>query len=280
MEAWLGRESSSLLKHPAAALNATAIRWGLAPFPPNLVVAPNANHTYDGWPNDTYYPCGLDDRRICDATPSCRVTSCLILIQNTNHTTVGPANSNIVALAHGLTVFFFLLLTPALLAAIPGSRDTMKVLRRFFKPRPSGPSGPKPRSGPDNTFSHPDLSRADDPFRPEIRQWYDEIPSTRTVRPAEIPLTVSDKAGEVARVSALLRDMYTHEVAWRTKKNSIDPSDKRVVEEMKTKSAALLGEIQRSVAEWDADVEGRGWTEEERVEVAEIRSFLEGLERR
>jgi len=279
MEAWLGRDSSSLLNHPAAAFNATTIRWGLAPFPPNLVVASDANHTYDGWPNVTYYPCGLDDRQICTATPSCRNESCLILIQNTNHTTVGPADSNIVDLAHGLTVLlFFFLLTPALVAAIPGSKDGMEALRRIFKHRRPDPVRPKPRPASGPSFTHPVLSNTDGPFPAQIRQWYnDDIPPTRTVRPAEIPLTVCDKTGEVARVSGLLREMYTNEVAWRTKKHSINTNDTRVVEEMKSKSAALLGEIKRSVAEWDADLEGRGWTDEEKAEVAEIRAFLEGL---
>ncbi|KAK3311888.1 hypothetical protein B0H66DRAFT_644842 [Apodospora peruviana] len=257
MEAWKTGDPA-FLNHPVAALSATALRWGLEPFPHNLVT----DNDLEPWPNNTYYPCTYDNDQLCSEPLNCQNISCLIVVENSGLTTTGPANSNIVNLAHGIVTLVVILATIAAAMCL-----------ELFKPRERPPPPPEPA---------PPRVRVPDP-QPRADRLDERIGYgyTRQVRPvdrhAELYTSHGDKSKEIARVTGLLREMFALDLSiWSMKGSTVLEKDLQEVEMMKQKSNAIFRDLRNIVQEWN-DEEVVSWTDNEKAQVHQIREVVLGF---
>ncbi|KAK3386786.1 hypothetical protein B0H63DRAFT_468381 [Podospora didyma] len=258
MEAWKTGDPR-LQQHPAAALSAATLRWGLAPFPHNLV----ASHNIDGWPNSTAYPCGDDLAQLCfERPPTCQNLTCLIVIENSGRNYTGPLESNIVVLAHSIVLVLIILTTAAVAMCLD--------LKTLFREPPRPPSRvltpPQVQHPPPQPRGN-DLERA--VARVYLAPWAD--------RYVELRPSFATRAEEVAHVSALLREMFALDLNIWALKRSRQEKDLRKVQDMKQESNAIFTEVRRVVKDWAENEQPGSWTDEEKTQVDEIRQVVYGF---
>lgn len=263
MEAW--KTNPALESHPVAALSAATLRWGLDRFPSTLTTTfPSTS------PNFTAtYPCGPDRDQLCTEPVPCASSSCLLVIPYTESSTVGPARTNIVGLAHGLTVLFITLVSATAVHAM------MRLLRKQ-RPPPKTPvaSAPAPAPAAELPIRRP--PHPDRLARGLGGHYRDAAPAVREV---EVYTALADKAQEVARVLEMLRTMFELDLSiWGMKRSTLE-GDIRRMEGMRQTADALFAEVRRVVREWDEhdNVACRCWSDEERGEIAKIREVVWAL---
>jgi len=199
-----------------AALNVSTERWQLRPFPDNLVAIRGYREDVDPKPpagihydeNYIYYRYGGGYSTV-PAPPTCRNLSCAILIEGCGAATVGPANSEIVGLAHGLTVLMIVL--AAAVAAI-GSRwvvlDDIKIVS-WDSEQPEDayypPSGRSTQRRPPFINDPPQRPRLRLPrpssldLDPSLDHYYARPPKPTMRRPVAAGVWTNDEASERSR---------------------------------------------------------------------------------
>ena len=276
MEAWKFVNYSTL--SPVFALSLTTERWGLEPFPGNLVAIPDywkhiqtSNITVRAWtlpytcsenPSDFSINADLElinsgaysddissnisaSTDICREYQSCEDSNCLVLIEGIGKTTTGPANSNIVGLAHGIS---FLLTIITIIAFIMGNGSS--------KASVIGTPPPPVTQVPPGAFkrSHTPAPRR----QHEVKENY-----------AEQAATSAKMAKEVARCSDLLRQMYKLDLQiWGMENCVVQEIPRR--EDMKRKANALFAEVSRIVHDWNSTSSSARWWAEEKQHIREI----------
>jgi hypothetical protein len=266
MEAWKFFNYSNL--SPVYALSFTAERWGLEPFPGNLVATtgylywqdtvpvwtlpyscPSSNDSsfldyyyYTTVVNDTYddviYISEFDN--ICAEPQPCADSGCLILIEGIGKNTTGPANSSIVGLSHGITLLLIIAIAKAITTMGCGASRLLGL----------GP--PLPPSAIE--------------LAPRLRRYHNPPPQqSQRLYPLS---TAADKAKEVARCSELLRQMYALDLKiWGMEDCVAEEIPMR--QEMMRRANALFAEINRIVHAWRSRDDGK-WSREERLHIEEI----------
>lgn len=273
MEAWKFINYTSL--SPLLALTFTTERWGLDPFPGNLVAISGtweelkeSNKTSEeAWtlPNlcpinnnsDIYfkYKNWIQHNRnarhdkvgsispsseICPKPQPCADSGCLILVEGVGKNTTGPANSDIVRLTLGISGLVVIAITVAILA-IMGC-----CWSRWCDMLESPP--------PPNPLNIRDLGQYVNPPRPRGGTY--EI---QTAAPTNM-------AKEVARCSDLLRQMYALElVIWGMEGAVAAEAPQRREKERMVN--ALFAEVRGMLAMWKL---GSGWSVEEEQHIEEI----------
>jgi len=284
MEAWKFVDYSSL--SPVFALSLTTERWGLEPFPGNLVAIRDywkhiqtSNKTVQAFtlpytcsdrPSDFSVDTDLDlinsgaysynistnisaSADICTEHQSCCEDShCLVLIEGIGKTTTGPANSNIVGLTHGIS---FLLVITTIIAFIMGCWLSK------FEDTPPPPATRVSR----NAFKE----RHNPPPRPQ---------NEGKERYAEQAATSANTAKEIARCSDLLRQMYKLDLQIWGMENCV-AQEIPAREDMKRRANALLAEVSRIVHNWKSTSSSAKWSDEERQHIKEICGVMDQQER-
>jgi len=274
MEAWKFVKPAGL--SPLFALGFTTKRWGLEPFPGNVVAISgywkdikdfNLTVESDGTlpyscsdsepssyynTNDQNYD-GLINispaTSVCPKPQACPYSNCTILIEGIGRTITGPANSKIVGLSHGISFFLVCLITAAIMGCILSKQSS-------YEDQPSA-SRPIPLNSTHNPRG----------TAPEKGGGYGE----RAVKQryyAEQTATAANRAKQVARCSDLLRQMYELDLnIWALGDVIADDVPKR--EEMKYKANALFAEIRRTIQNLRAESDVY-WPQEERQQIEEI----------
>jgi hypothetical protein len=285
MEAWKFVNYSSL--SPVFALGFTTARWGLEPFPGNLVaISGEYNDTIDfAWAlpyscdvNQTavssYYDCTGTDAEcgdgesintnlttICDNPIPCANSGCLILIEGIGDTVTGPAHSHIVPLAYGISVLI-VLITTFVLIFVMGCFSSKSDSEDTYDTR-----YPPSRNIPRERLAPVHLPQYNPPQAPLAR-------IQKAPKWAELQATASSNSTEVARCADLLREMYGLElVIWGTQHANEEDIPER--EAQKVKANALYAEILRLVRGWNA-VPRSQWKPAEWDCVEEINKVIDG----
>ncbi|KAF2813602.1 uncharacterized protein BDZ99DRAFT_259478 [Mytilinidion resinicola] len=273
MEVWKFVDYSDTA--PVLALSLTAKRWGLDPFPGNLVAISSIWHdfqrsngteelasalpytcsyssssyldsyvhdysqnTRDDYTLDDSYKNITRNSAICNKVSRAHLcdSSCLILIEGVGSKTTGPAHSDIVGLTHGLSFLISLSVT---------ALTVMGFLEGLIK-------RPKP----------PQLTAV-------IRKTYNE-PHKPLANP--YPLEQYSTSRDVVYCAQLMRQMYSLDLSiWAMEDSAPGEVPRR--EAMKTQANALLEEIRNVVEVWQKDIQredGGTWKLEERKLVDEI----------
>lgn len=280
MEAWKFVDFTTL--SPTFALGFTTPRWGLEQFPGNLVAIPGTwNKAVDeAWSlpytcNSTnptsYYDCtssdggcdygdssttNISNSPICNKPVSCSNSNCLILIEGTDANTTGPAHSNIVGLAHGISALVTLLITTTIIL-IMGSCFSSTADEKPYESRTAKPDGDstRPRLAPTNLpqYNPPKFLRAP--------KW------------AEQELMPSNKASDIAKCADLLRQMYAMDlVIWGTEHAVAGGQTERKL--MMTRADCLYTEIRRMVYSFH-HAPRSDWSHAERACVEDIFKAVE-----
>lgn len=285
MEAWKFVDYSSL--SPVFALSLTTERWGLEPFPGNLVAirdywkhiqtskktvqAFTLPYTCSDRPSDFSVDTDLDlinsgaysynistnisaSADICTEYQSCEDSHCLVLIEGIGKTTTGPANSNIVGLAHGIS---FLLVITTIIAFIMGCWSS-KLSVEDTPPLPATKVS-------QNAFGGR--------YNPPPRQQ-----NEGNERYAEQAATSANMAKEIARCSDLLRQMYKLDLQIWGMENCV-AQEIPPREDMKRRANALLAEVSRIVRNWKSTSSSAKWSDEERQHIKEICRVMDQQER-
>ncbi|KAH0537283.1 hypothetical protein FGG08_005908 [Glutinoglossum americanum] len=269
MEAWKFLDYSSF--SPVFALGFTTERWGLERFPPNLVAISGywknikgSNNTVESWtlpyqcssessPNydyhylyDGYYSNNQGSTNvsasanICTEPQPCPDSGCIILIEGIGKTTIGPANSGIIGLSHAISFILVIIITTTI---IMGCDFSKLIPPEEPPPRPSRPA-------------------------PEHLRQYLNPPQRQEQTYAGQAVTPANMAREVARCSALLRQMYALDLQIWGMEGCI-PEEVPRREEMKRRANALFAEIRRMITGWRSSPDA-GWSAEERQQIEEI----------
>lgn len=288
---------------PVYSLSLTAERWGLAPFPGNLVATEgywDPNTTLDDSANITVwtlpYSCGDDptalfsysyshsseedsvvlanqtrtlsplDANLCPGSADvCSPTGCLLLVESIGLSTTGPARADTVGVAWGLTTLFAALLIPLIMGCALSTE-------RFYEPEDHLHREPPPRraraSAPAHDSTTNNLHSAvpkyyNAPPDPPPRQLY----AGEALRRENIP-------GEVARCAALLRQLYGLDLQiWGLEKCTAADAPRRL--EYCRQANEVFGRVREAVRAWgraDADF---GWDARERALVGEVRRAVD-----
>ncbi|KAK4161198.1 hypothetical protein QBC43DRAFT_100672 [Cladorrhinum sp. PSN259] len=282
MEAWRVGDPA-LLEHPIAALSAATLRWGLGPIPHNIFFADNL----EDWPQWVYFPCGDNNDKLCSEIPTCQNISCLILIEKSNRTTIGPAGSNIVGLAWSLTVFNLVLVTLGVIFCLSKMKSLRTKLAAAFAKREERKKGPASKAVVlvKQNPSAP-AQRPSDTLTAELGMTYNR-PLAKTDRLAEFSRMPArgDKAKELARVVGLLKEMYALDLKVWSMSNDLEDNfgndygeKMEEVRQNKERSNELFADIRNTVRSWaERENVGAGcWAEEEKEKVDEIVSVVFG----
>jgi len=289
MEAWKRIPDIENIQ-PVFALSITTERWGLERFPPNIIVTPadwntivHSNSTTQAWTqpyschhsisnSSTYNATSYDpeynhykntlanassdrtgglhysnDRptldhniitispklNICTTPQACPLSRCQIFIPGALKTRTGAKGTKLVPLAHGISAFFsiLVLVTMGAFSFLGRLKAKAKMEKEYPKARPKVVPVAETR-GP-----HYNPRRPVDGQRP--------IPP-----PSQAP-TKANMANEVAKCSALLREMYGLDlIIYGMEKNVDEEAPERIQRQIKAN--AIFAEIGRMVNGWKA----------------------------
>lgn len=263
------------------ALSFTAERWGLEPFPGNLVAAEGYWDPATGLNNtggsvwSLPYTCadsassffersytgdndihGLINQTrplspsdtLCSEPTRCSQDGCILLIEGIGRATTGPLDSDIIGLSYGLTFLFALFSIIAIMGCC-ASTET-------YHP----PDEPDPPSRLAGQFSQPSPNIV-------LREYYNPPPQPQQLYPS---LSLSrDNRREVVECAGLLRQLYTLDL-------EIWGMEKCIAEDMPQKEGYcrqandVFSQIKTMVNAWPRDADF-GWNREEKTIIEEIR---------
>jgi hypothetical protein len=309
MEAWKHIPSFQNIQ-PVFALSITTERWGFEKFHPNVVVTPadwntviHSNSTTQAWTkpyschpllsnssvyNATSYDIEYNhykgtltntssdrigdyniDRpspdhniitispnsNICTKPQACPSSGCQILITSALNTRVGSRNSKIVPLAHGISAFVTVLVVVTMggFSFLARLKEKNKMAKKYSTARPKVVPVSETRGPHYNSQRPADGQRSIPP-------------------PTQAPTQVN-MANEVAKCSALLREMYALDlIIYGMERNVNEDAPERIQKQIKAN--AIFAEISRMVNRWKA-TDGAGWKPQERQYIDEICKAIE-----
>ncbi|KAM5359495.1 hypothetical protein ACJZ2D_014430 [Fusarium nematophilum] len=279
MEAWKFTPEDLHL-YPVAALNVTAKRWRLQPFPDNLVGiegSQNSNDTNHAWPHDQIvYPCG---NSLCYWPQPCENFSCAIVIEGIGATRAGPAHSDIIGLTHGIIILLIVLTTTALITAVLVMGCCSSVP---YSPPPSrGCSDQRERTRPGEELVRLEtrLLRHPRPSALErdrlVNRYYVAPQRLATQRPVEISWAVAklpsrssssddrqcdgrnqaeetrQKARQIERCMTLLREMFALDLrAWSMEEVALREGDRSERVRLWERVECIFHEVVDVVSSW------------------------------
>jgi hypothetical protein len=306
MEAWKHIPHFETVQ-PVFALSITTERWGFERFPPNIIVTPadwntavHSNSTTQAWTqpyschhsisnSSTYNVTSYDleynhykdtlanvssdhagglhyanDRpsldhniiaisqnlNICTKPQACPLSECQILIPGALKKRIGAKGANIVPLAHGISAFFSILVL--VIMGVFSFLGRRKAKANTEKEYPKA----RPKVVPVAETRGPHYN----PRRP--------VDGQRPIPPPTQAPTKINMANEVAKCSALLREMYALDlIIYGMEKNVDEEAPERIQKQIKAN--AIFAEIGRMVNGWKA-TDGAGWKPQEREFIEEI----------
>lgn len=263
MEAWK-LSTPDILKYPVPALNLTTERWRLQPFPENLVAVKGSWNSSDPnnallWDDDLLVPCPGDLSRLCGWNRTCTELSCAIVVEGIGAITTGPAHSDIIGLVHGLIAFIVFIITTAVIMGCCQS-----IPREDPQPQPVAIPAPqvRPLRAPQPSALELDHTLNQFYARPQ------RLPTQRAIEiswATAVPTNEDKKTKQIARATALLREMYALELlAWSMEGVELHAKDKGEPAQLRRRAQSIFQEVQEFVSKWRGAEAIQYWSPEER----------------
>lgn len=287
MEAWKFINYTSL--SPVFALSLTTQRWGLEPFPGNVIAIANYLHDDTGsdisqrpaWKlpytcsdstsslslyenvafndgnnsNNNNTTISSNNSTICSRPQPCSDSGCLILIEGIGKTKAGPASSDILGLSYGITSVLVVIFNIVFITIANKMGNCFSTSQKSI-----------------GTISDPENPALSD----YLQKGYNPPPQQQQIYAEQTPRVPINMSGEVVRCSELLRAMYTLDlVIWGKGDCVIEEIPER--EDMKKRANALFSEIQRILYSWRTASDCR-WTVDERAHIEEIGRMVDQYE--